>query len=299
MRTIRVGTRGSDLALWQTRWVCQQLRERFDDLAIEEVIIKTHGDQVVEQNFGPDWPVGAFVSALERALVDKEVDFAVHSFKDLQTAETAGLAIAAVPPRVPAHDVLLTNGPMRLDDLPAGAKIGTNSPRRAAQLQQRLDVEIIPVRGNLPTRVAKIQQEKLDGVMLAAAGLDRLGLQHPHRIDLSMEDMLPAPAQGALAIQCRERDELRETLASLDDARTRRCVIAERSFLATIQAGCHTPVAAFATLEGDEITLRARLFSDDLQHLAAGDAAGEDPKALGRDLALRLKQELVERCGSG
>ena len=163
MTLLRVGTRGSDLALWQTNWVCDRLREKHVDLQIEQVIIKTHGDIVTDKNFGRDWPVGAFVSALENALLDGRVDFAVHSFKDLQTAETPGLTIAAVPPREVAHDVLLTRTAVRLEDLPAGARIGTNSPRRAAQLLQLGNFEIVPIRGNVPTRVAKIAREGLDG----------------------------------------------------------------------------------------------------------------------------------------
>ena len=143
---LRVGTRGSDLALWQTNWVCERLRAAIPDLEIEQIIIKTHGDVVTEANFGRDWPVGAFVSALENALLENRVDFAVHSFKDLQTVETAGLTIAATPPREVVHDVLLTREPMTLDALPPGSRIGTNSPRRAAQMLQMGAFEIVPLR---------------------------------------------------------------------------------------------------------------------------------------------------------
>jgi hydroxymethylbilane synthase len=294
VKTLRVGTRGSDLALWQTGWVCDRLREAHPDLEIERIIIKTHGDQVQDQNFGKDWPVGAFVSALENALLADEVDVAVHSFKDLQTAETGGLTIAATPPREKVHDLLLTNGPTRLEDLPTGARIGTNSPRRAAQLLQISTFEIVPIRGNLPTRVAKIEREKLDGVMLAAAGITRLGIKHPHVIELDTERMLPAPAQGALAVQTRADDAALEICAVLNDDTTRRAVVAEREVLARINAGCHTPVGALAVVEGERVTLRARMFTDDYLKMAEGQETGTDPKAVGTALADRLAGKLKD-----
>ena len=300
MRRLTVGTRGSALALWQTRWVCARLREHFPELEIEERIIKTAGDQRTDENFGPGWPVGAFVSALEAALSDERVDFAVHSFKDLQTAETAGLTVAAVPARAPVHDVLLTNGPQRVEELPAKAKIATNSPRRAAQLRRLGVFEIVPIRGNVPTRVEKIAREGLDGTVLAAAGLQRLGIEHPHRIDLTLEQMLPAPAQGALAVQSRSADgEVRAVLAAIEDSTARRCVTAERAFLATIKAGCHTPVAAYAEVSGAGLRLTGRLYSDDLAHLAAGSEVGDDAAQLGALLAKKLMGELQAACGSG
>ena len=292
MSRLRVGTRGSDLALWQTHWVCDRLREAHPGLEIEEVIIKTHGDVVTDKNFGRDWPVGAFVSALENALTEKHVDFAVHSFKDLQTAETTGLTIAATPPREVVHDVILTAGATKLEDLPAGARIGTNSPRRAAQLLAFREFEIIPIRGNVPTRVAKIERENLAGVVLAAAGLKRLGIEHPHRIDLDPQEFLPAPAQGALAIECRRDSDEVAILRVLDDAVTRKTVTAERSFLRHINAGCHTPVGALATIEGDRIVLRGRLFSDDYAKEVSATVRGADSNDLGRELAERLLGEL-------
>jgi hydroxymethylbilane synthase len=263
MTTLRAGTRGSDLALWQTNWVCDRLRAAHPSLEIEQIIIKTHGDVVTDKNFGGDWPVGAFVSALENALLEERIDFAVHSFKDLQTAETAGLTIAAVPVREVTHDVLLTRGVKRLEDLPAGARIGTNSPRRAAQLRLFGEFEIVPIRGNVPTRVSKIEREKLDGVILAAAGIKRLGIEYPHVIALPVEQFLPAPAQGALAVQAREQTPAAELAAVLDHPPSRRAVTAERSFLREINAGCHTPVGALAQTDGDLVSLHARLFSDD------------------------------------
>jgi hydroxymethylbilane synthase len=280
------------LALWQTNWVCDRLREAHPSLEIEQIIIKTHGDVVQDKNFGREWPVGAFVSALENALLEDRIDFAVHSFKDLQTAETGGLTIAATPPRAAVHDVLLTRESMRLEDLPEGGRIGTNSPRRAAQLLQMKHFEIVPIRGNVPTRIKKIQRENLVAVMLAAAGLDRLGIEYPHRIDLPPEQFLPAPAQGSLAVQARDGDEAADVASVLDDANTRRGVMAERCFLRRINAGCHTPVGALGRVDGDGVRLRARLFSDDYKRAVEGDESGGDPETVGYALADRLLAEL-------
>ncbi len=292
MTQLRVGTRGSELALWQTRWLCAELRKVHPSLQIEEIIIKTHGDNVTDRPFGGDWPVGAFVQALEQALLEERVDFAVHSFKDLQTAPTAGLVIAAVPPRQVVHDVLLTREVMDLDNLPAGFKVGTSSPRRSAQIRRLGDVEVVPIRGNVPTRVAKLERENLGGVIMAAAGLRRLSIEHEPSIDLPTDRFVPAPAQGALAVQTREGCEAVEIIRSLDDAPSHRAVVAERMFLHGINAGCHTPAGALATLDGDAISLYAQLFTDDGEHMVEGTETGTDPEAVGLAIAKRLKQEL-------
>ncbi|MFH1419703.1 MAG: hydroxymethylbilane synthase [Planctomycetota bacterium] len=291
MTLLRVGTRGSQLALWQTRWVCAELKNIHPALRIEETIIKTHGDEEADRPFGGDWPVGAFVRAIEQALILKRVDFAVHSFKDLQTAPTAGLVIAAVPPRQVVHDVLLTREPVDLEHVPVGFRVGTSSPRRSAQLGRLGEVEVVPIRGNVPTRVAKLEREKLDGVMLAAAGLLRLGIRHEPRIDLPTDWFVPAPAQGALAVQTREDDEVVEIVRCLDDGPSRSAVEAERGFLRGINAGCHTPAAALATVEGSTISLHAQLFSDDGKHVVDGVEVGEEAEAVGLALAERLKKE--------
>ncbi len=292
MTRLRVGTRGSDLALWQTNWVCERLREAHPSLEIEPTIIKTHGDVATDRNFDKDWPVGAFVSALENALLERRVDFAVHSFKDLQTAETEGLTIAATPPREVVHDVLLTRTPMRLEDLPEGARIGTGSPRRTAQLKRLGDFEIVPIRGNVPTRVAKIERDGLDGVVLAAAGVKRLGIEHPHVIELSTNKFVPAPAQGALAIQTRANDPAEKMIAALNHEPTHRAVDAERFVLSAINAGCHTPVGALAQTDVERINLHALLFSDDFERWVEGVESGDDPREVGETLGRRLLAEL-------
>ena len=197
MTRLRVGTRGSDLALRHTRWVCDLLRGVDADLEFEEVVIKTHGDIATGQPLDTDFPVGGFVSAIEQALLERRIDFAVHSYKDLPTAPTPGLMIAAVPTRESPHDVLVTRVPVDLGNLPRGIRLGTSSPRRAAQMRRQGEVEIVPVRGNVPTRVAKVKSGELDGVVLAAAGLKRLGLRPPNLIDLPVDQFVPPPPHGA------------------------------------------------------------------------------------------------------
>ncbi len=292
MTVLRVGTRGSDLALWQSNWVSERLRVAHPGVSIERIIIKTHGDVAVDQRFDADWPVGGFVGAIEQALSNGEIDFAVHSYKDLQTAATPGLVVAAIPEREAPHDVLVLREMVDLGDLPPGFKIGTSSPRRAAQFRRLGDVEIVAIRGNVGTRVAKVETEGLDGVVLAAAGLKRLGIDPPRRIDLPVDRFVPAPAQGALAIQTRENDDAHELFTALDHGRTRRAVEAEREFLRSVGAGCHVPVAALATLDGDTVSLHAQLFSEDCKRWAEGVETGSDPGGVGKRLAVRLLSEL-------
>jgi hydroxymethylbilane synthase len=292
-KRLRVGTRGSELALWQTRWVCDQLRQAHASLIIEEIIVKTHGDTATEQLFDADWPVGGFVGAIEQALAKKHIDFAVHSYKDLQTAVTAGLVIAAVPGREIVHDVLVTGEPVDIERLPVGFKLGTSSPRRSAQFRRvQPDIEIVPIRGNVPTRIAKIEREGLDGVVLAGAGLKRLGIEPAHALALPTDRFVPAPAQGALAVQTREGDEAGGLVAAIDDAATRRTVEAERAFLAAIGAGCHVPVAALAHEDRGTITLHGQLFSTDGKRMVEDIESDDCPLSAGQRLAKKLLHEL-------
>lgn len=291
MIRLRVGTRGSELALRQTRWVCDLLRAVHAGLEFEEVVIKTHGDIATGQPLDTDFPVGGFVGAIEQALLDERIVFAVHSYKDLPTAATPGLVIAAVPAREAPHDVLVTCQPVDLSSLPRGIRLGTSSPRRAAQMRRQGEVEIVPIRGNVPSRIAQVGKG-LDGVVLAAAGLKRLGLHPPNRIDLPVDRFVPAPAQGALAVQVREGDPKVTLLAVIEHNPSRRSVEAERSFLRHLHAGCHTPVGALATVSGSTIALHGQLFSDDGLRMAEGTATGDDPQSLGRSWADHLAREL-------
>jgi len=292
MMRLRVGTRGSDLALRQTRWVCDLLRGIRTGVEFEEVVIKTHGDIATGQPLDTDFPVGGFVSAIEQALLDGRIDFAVHSYKDLPTAATPGLMIAAVPAREAPHDVLVTRDPVDLYNLPRGIRLGTSSPRRAAQMRRQGEVEIVPIRGNVPTRIAQVGQGGFDGVVLAAAGLKRLGLRPPNLIDLPVERFMPAPAQGALAVQVRESDAIAAKLAPIEHQFSRSAAEAERSFLRNLHAGCHTPVGALAVIVDGTISLRGQLFSDDGSRLVEGGEMGDDPQTVGARLADRLARKL-------
>ncbi len=293
MTTLRVGTRGSDLAMWQTNWVSDLLREIHPGLEIEQVIITTHGDTATDAPFdAASWPAGGFVGAIEEALLDDRIDFAVHSYKDLTTQSPEELIVAAVPPRAMVCDVLLTREAIELEEVGEGFRVGTSSPRRAAQMRRHANVEIVPIRGNVPTRVQKLEGDDYDGVMLAAAGLNRLGIQPQHMIELPVDRFVPAPAQGAVAVQTNRGTEAERIVASIDDEQSHRVVRAERSFLATIEAGCHTPVGALAQIRGDEIEIHGQLFSDDGGRVVEAKMTGSDPLELGRSLAKNLKAEL-------
>ena len=292
MTRLRVGTRGSDLALRQTDWVCDRLRAAHASLDLEQIIIKTHGDIVQDEQFGGDWPVGAFVSALENALLAAQVDFVVHSFKDLQTTVTTGLVVSAVPTREVVYDVLLSREAVDLDNLRPGFRVGTGSPRRSAQFRRLGNVEIVPIRGNVQTRIDKLERENLDGIVLAGAGLKRLGMTHPHTIALPTDRFVPSPAQGTLAVQTRDGGEAPELVRAIEDPASRRAVDAERSFLRRISAGCHTPIGALAKVDGPNVRLHGQLFDDRGERMVEGVESGEDPQVLGNQLADRLTAEL-------
>ena len=252
MTTLRVGTRGSRLALTQTRWVCAQLQAAQPSLMIEEIVIKTHGDIARDRPFDETWPVGSFVTALEEALIANEVDVAVHSYKDLPSLSPEGLAIAAVPPREVVHDLLVTREPADLDGLPAGFRVGTSSPRRTALLRRVPGVEILPLRGNVPTRLDKLGKGEYDGIVCAGAGLRRLGIKPAHAIVMPPQRFVPAPAQGALAIQCREGDErVQNVIRRLHEEDSARTVEVERRVLAALEGGCHLPLGAHCRREED------------------------------------------------
>lgn len=298
---LRLGTRGSELALWQARHVAARLVASAPGLEVEEVVIKTDGDLSQERPFGGDWPVGAFVTALERALSDERVDLVVHSLKDMQTAVTAGLEVMAIPERADVRDVLVLRQAPRsvvLSDMLAGLTIATGSPRRAAQLRQLGAGRVVPLRGNVPTRLGKLATDPIDGVVLAAAGLDRLGLRPDHAVRLATMDMLPAAAQGALAVQARGEDErVRALVAPLDHAPTRAAVTAERQVLAALGAGCHTPVATLARPAGSGLELWARMFDPPGEQGVEIIRQGADPVALGSEVAELLREHLGELSG--
>lgn len=249
--TLRLATRRSALATVQSGMVAEAVRKA-TGRAVELVEITTSGDtsQATEVPMTQIGGTGVFVNALREALLHGEADFAVHSLKDLPTADPAGLALAAVPEREDVRDVLVARSGSKLADLPAGARVGTGSNRRAAQLRlARPDLEVVPIRGNVDTRVGFVASGRLDGVVLAYAGLSRLGRIGEATDFFDPAEFLPAPGQGALAIECRADDaELIGMLARLDHAPTRAAVAAERALLATLEAGCSAPVGGYALL---------------------------------------------------
>ena len=257
---LRIGTRGSALAMAQAALGVEALGGLVGD-AVEIVPIATHGDAISAQHPRGGWVEtdGQFTRDIERALLEGRIDLAVHSYKDLPTADVDGLVIGAVLPRADARDCLVTRAGGPMAALPEGARVGTSSPRRAAQLRSaRPDLVALPIRGNVETRLRRLRDEEYDAVLLAAAGLDRLGVSVPEHARLSFELSLPAPAQGALALQVRAADtELIEQLAAVDDRPTRIAVEVERRLLRRIGGGCLAPLGVLAEVNGEELRLRA------------------------------------------
>ena len=293
--TLRLGTRGSALALAQSGSFAAALTAATGE-PVELVEIVTDGDR--SHAPVPQLGVGVFVSALRDALHAKEVDFAVHSYKDLPTLPADGLTVAAIPVRDDPRDALISRDGATLAELGSGARIGTGAPRRVAQLLALgRGFEPQPLRGNVDTRLRKVTEGHLDAVVLAAAGLRRLGRATEITEVLDPLLMLPAPAQGALAVECRTADtSLVELLASLDDEHTRAAVVAERSLLATLEAGCSAPVAALADVCEDadgawELYLRGAVFSPDGTHAIRLSGTGTLTDAVG--VGSRLAAELL------
>jgi len=259
-RILKLGTRSSALALWQSNWVATQLREL--GFGIELVKISTSGD-VKSGPIGAIGSQGVFTKEIQRALLDKEVDFAVHSLKDLPTEAIPGLCLTSVPPRESVGDVLVSNEIFSFDEIPADALIGTGSMRRKAQLlNQRPDLQVEDIRGNVDTRLQKLDEGAYQAIILAESGLKRLGLTEriTHVIDRGV--MIPAVGQGALGIECREEDAyVREVLAHLNDLSTFLCVTAERAMLKALRAGCLAPVGAWGQLKEDQLHLQGVVLS--------------------------------------
>jgi hydroxymethylbilane synthase len=292
--TLRLGTRGSELARTQSQAVADAITAA-TGAPVELVHIVTEGDRssaAIPELGG----TGVFVAAIRRALLEGSVDLAVHSYKDLPTAPQPGLILAAVPGREDPRDALVARDGLTLGELPAGSRVGTGAPRRVAQLRALgLGLDIVPIRGNVDTRLARVAPGDLDAVVLARAGLSRLG-----RLDVITETLdplqvLPAPAQGALAVECRTSDaRTRELLGRLENPSARACVVAERSTLATLEAGCSAPVAAYAEVaegeDGPELFLRASVTAIDGSDAVRGSVSGPlpDAAALGRALATEL-----------
>ena len=296
MTALRLGTRRSALATTQSGWVADQLRAAGHD--VELVEITTEGD-VSGELLTAIGGTGVFAAAIRKALKDGLVDLAVHSLKDLPTAPEEGLVIAAVPVREDSRDVLVARDGLTLGELPVGSRVGTGSPRRTAQLAALgLGLDVRPIRGNVDTRLRFVSSGELDAVILARAGLARLGRLGVVTEVLDPIQILPAPGQGALAVECRsDRADVREALAVLEDPDTRACVAAERALLARLEAGCTAPVGALAEVvegeDGPELSLRAFAGSEDARIELRRSLTGryDDPETLGRRLAEILLED--------
>jgi len=298
-RPLRLGTRRSQLAMAQSGMVADRVRQA-TGREVELVEITTYGD-VSKEDLARIGGTGVFVSALRDALLAGEIDFAVHSLKDLPTAAPEGLVLAAIPAREDPRDALVARDGLAFADLPDGARVGTGSPRRMAQLNawarsHGLRVETVPIRGNVDTRIGYVTSGRLDAVVLAAAGLNRIGRIAEASELIAADVCLPAPGQGALAVECAASDpELAAQLAGLDDPVTRVAVTAERSLLAALEAGCSAPVGALADLMDDgqfsELRLRGVVGTTDGSSLVQMSITGPVPasddeaRALGRELA--------------
>jgi hydroxymethylbilane synthase len=293
MSTVRIATRGSDLALAQAHYVAGRIAAELG-ARTELVVIKTTGDRIQNVSLAKIGGKGLFIKEIEEALLDGRADVAVHSAKDLPAALAPGLVLAAFPERVDPRDALVGRTPdVRLDNLPKGARIGTGSTRRTALLRAtRPDLEIVPLRGNVPTRLSKLESEDLAAVILACAGLDRLGRSEVISERISPDLLLPAVCQGTLALEARAGEALAGDLAALSDADHAVSVMAERSFLIRLEGDCTVPLAAFCEHRaGGRIRLRGLVSSSDGQRIARGELEGTADEA--RDLGARLADAVL------
>jgi hydroxymethylbilane synthase len=293
MARLRIGSRGSQLALWQANHVSALLREQGHTVEIE--IIKTTGDKVLDVALAKVGTKGMFTKEIEEALADKRVDLAVHSLKDVPTELAPEFELAAIMKREDPRDAFISVKYSSLDELPQGAKVGTSSLRRQAQLKAlRPDLETFPLRGNVDTRIRKLESGEYDAIILAAAGVHRLGLHKHVKSRISADVMCPAVGQGALAIEIRRDDaQTRTLLAFLNHAETRAAIECERALLGAMGGGCQVPIGAYAEKREGRLHLRAMVGSPDGSLILREQAEGADGEKLGRDVA----QTLLKRGG--
>jgi hydroxymethylbilane synthase len=293
---LRLGTRASPLARWQADWVAGELRKR--GVEVELVLISTQGD-VKTGPLGQIGGQGLFTKEIQRALLDEQIDLAVHSLKDLPTAEVEGLSLAAVPERESIADVLVCNSAKSLSELPKNARVGTGSLRRRAQLlHQRHDLQMLEIRGNVETRLRKLDQGEYDALVLAQAGLHRLGLDSRIAGVIPLSVMLPAVGQGALGIETRADDtSTRRHLATLNHEATYQSVTAERSLLATLRGGCLAPVGAWGRVENSLLHLDGVVLSGDGRQRIAASSSG--PPSSAADLGQQVAEQLIAQGAEG
>jgi len=297
-RSLRVGTRGSALALAQTRQMIGRLTNYFPDLEVEEIIIRTRGDEILDSALHEVGGKGLFVKEIEEALLDGRIDAAVHSLKDLPSELPSGLTIGAIPEREDPWDVLVSRNGVSIRNLAPGARVGTSSLRRQAQLKRfRKDLDVVDMRGNVDTRLRKVAEGEVDGAILAAAGLNRLGHRERATESLAPELMLPAVGQGALAIEIREKDDETASLfSSLDHSSTRQAVTAERAVMARLEGGCQVPLAAFAEERNGSLHLRSLVANLDGKHVVEAEEKGNASEAT--QLGGKVAGLILERGGA-
>ena len=292
MSKVTIGSRGSPLALWQANWVKDLLLGYHSDLAVDIKIIKTSGDRIQDVPLAKIGGKGLFVKEIEEGLLKREVDFAVHSMKDMPIIFPVNLCIACVTKRENPFDALISKNNIKLDDLPKGAKVGTGSLRRMSQLlHYRPDLELVPLRGNLDTRIKKLQTEGLDAIILAAAGLIRMGWDDKISEIISPEILLPAMGQGAVGIEARKHDvDNQILLADMDDEDTHLALEAERAVVTQLEGGCNVPIGAFATIEGGDILLKGLVASLDGKTVYKTELKGKklNAKSIGKELGNTL-----------
>jgi len=298
-KALRVATRGGPLAIAQTRIVVRILTKVRPDLKVEMTKVTTKGDRDRRTALWNLRDTGFFTSQIEDALLAGEADLAVHSFKDLPTRQREGLTIAAVCDRRFAQDCLVAAAPIAsIEQLPRSATVGTSSLRRAAQLRRlRDDLQVAPIRGNVQTRIRRLEEAKFDAVVLARAGIERLGLKQKISYSFDPRQFIPAPAQGALVVQARNDDiATTKLIAQIDDKTARTTTFAERQVLVTMQCGCHAPVGAFAQIAGDDITIWAFISDLQGQEFLTRELTGPASKAA--DLAKQIAEQLLEAGGN-
>jgi len=295
---IRIGTRASDLARWQAEHVAAALRAMPGAPEPELVLIKTEGDRIQDVPLSQVQGKAFFTKEIEESLLNDSVDLAVHSLKDLATEMPPGLVLGAVLEREDPRDALLATSPASLEDLPWGARVGTSSLRRRALLARwRPDLDLAELRGNVPTRIQKLDDGGYDAIVLAAAGVKRLQMQDRISSYLPFERFLPAVSQGAIGIQIRSQDEeVARWVGALDHPPTRFCTTAERALLRMLEGGCHVPVGAFAELDGDTLSMRGVVCSLDGARSVEGSISG--PVGNAGALGIALAQDLVSRGGN-
>jgi hydroxymethylbilane synthase len=294
-RELRIGTRGSLLAVAQAEQVAGELRQRYQELAPVLVKIKTSGDRFAHVPLSQVGGKGLFIKEIEEALLDGQVDVAVHSMKDVPTEIASGLTIGAILEREDASDVLISRRGETLEALPSGARIGTSSLRRQAQLLHfRPDLSVVPLRGNLDTRLRKLDTEGLDAIVVAAAGVHRLGRQQEVTEVLPLEVSLPAAGQGALGLEIRTHDQrMRDLVEPMAHGPSALTIAAERAFLKRLGGGCQVPIAAYGRLDGAELHLMALVITPDGTGVVRGERKG--PSAFAEEVGLAMAEELLRR----